>query len=182
MTAFSSLLQRNAAFAHDFQSVPLAPPSAGVVIVSCLDHRLPPEHFLALADGEAPVIRNAGGRVTPAVIQDVAFLASLSANVFAADDPTSTLFEVAIIHHDTCGTGFLADESFRRLTADQTGIAESVLSASIVLDPRRSVRDDVARLLAAPEIPPRVSVSGHVYDVSTGRVTTVVEARSRVAR
>ena len=175
MTRIAPLIERNARLATHYTPVPLAPPSSGALIVSCLDHRLPPELFLGLESGEAPVIRNAGGRVTPAVISDIAFLAFL-AEQLVGDAAVDSLFEVAVIHHTECGTGFLAAPTFRRRTSDATGLTEDDLAATVVLDPHETVRHDVRRLLDAPEISPKVSVSGHVYDLASGRLTTVVDA------
>jgi carbonic anhydrase len=180
MTRIAPLLERNARLAADYAPVALAPPSSGAVILSCLDHRLPPELVLGLETGETPVIRNAGGRVTPAVIQDLAFLAFL-AEQLVGEAGAEDLFEVAVIHHTQCGTGFLGDAAFRRQAADATGLREDDLAASVVMDPYETVRDDVRRLLEAPEISDKVSISGHVYDLATGRLATVVDA-SRPAR
>jgi carbonic anhydrase len=85
--------------------------------------------------------------------------------------------EVAVIHHTQCGTGFLADPGFRREACDMTGADEGALEASAVADPHTTVLVDVERLLRSPLLPPTMSVSGHVYDVETGRITTVVDAR-----
>ena len=178
MTRIEPLLERNARIAAGYTPAPLAPPTAQAVILSCLDHRLPPEIFLGLETGEAPVIRNAGGRVTPAVIQDVAFLAFLAEELFGGTAaPGASLFEVAVIHHTQCGTGFLGDAAFRRQAARATGLSEDTLASSVVDDPVTTVHEDVDRLLAAPQVSAKVSVSGHVYDLDTGRLTTVVDAR-----
>ncbi len=176
MTRIAPLIERNARLATGYAPVPLAPPTSGAVILSCLDHRLPPELVLGLQTGEAPVIRNAGGRVTPAVIADVAFLAFLAERL-VGETRGGDLFEVAVIHHTQCGTGFLGDATFRRQASQATGLSEDDLAASVVLDPAETVRGDVRRLLEAPEISPRISVSGHVYDVATGRLTTVEDDR-----
>ena len=175
MTRIAPLLERNARLAADYAPVALAPPSSGAVILSCLDHRLPPELVLGLESGEAPVIRNAGGRVTPGVIQDLAFLAFLAEQLLGGTGDVE-LFEVAVIHHTQCGTGFLGDAAFRRQAADATGLREGDLAASVVMDPYETVRDDVRRLLEAPEISDKVSISGHVYDLASGRLAMVVDA------
>jgi carbonic anhydrase len=176
MTRLTPLLERNAEFARDHAPVPLAPPSAGLVVVTCLDHRVDPAAVLGLRLGEAPVIRNAGGRVGPAVVNDLAYLAFLAEKLFGMP---GELFEVAIIHHTQCGTGFLADPGFLHQAAEATGLPEAALGDSAVADPHRTVRADVALLLASPLLSPKVSVSGHVYDVTTGRLTTTVDARYR---
>jgi carbonic anhydrase len=86
------------------------------------------------------------------------------------------LFEVAVIHHTQCGTGAFADDSFRRSYAQRIGAEESTLREHAVLDPATTVTRDVERLRSARSISPRVTVSGHVYDVVTGLVTTVTPA------
>jgi carbonic anhydrase len=177
MTKMIPLLQRNEQFAASYTPGPLGPPTAQVVIVACLDHRVDPAITLGLQLGDAVVIRNAGGRVTPAVVDDLAYLAFLAGQLFSGQVAADGLFEVAVVHHTQCGTGFLADPGFRHQAAESTGLPEAALEASAVADPHASVRADVERLLAAPSLSRRVSVSGHVYDIATGRVTTVVGAR-----
>ena len=177
MTKMSPLFERNEQFAAAYTPGPLGPPAAQVVIVTCLDHRVDPAITLGLQLGDAPVIRNAGGRVTPAVIEDIAFLAFLAEQLFAGQIAVDRLFEVAVVHHTQCGTGFLADPGFRHQAAEATGLAEAALEAAAVADPRATVTADVERLLTSRLLSPRVSVSGHVYDVATGHVTTVVDAR-----
>jgi carbonic anhydrase len=171
------LLARNDQFARTYAPIPLAPPAAQTIIVTCLDHRVDPAITLGLRLGEAPVIRNAGGRVTPAVIADIAYLAFLAGQLFTGQIEPGRLFEVAVIHHTQCGTSFLADPAFRQQAAAATGTSEAELAASAVADPQVTVRADVELLLGSPAIPPAVSVSGHVYDVDTGRVVTVADAR-----
>ena len=177
MTKMIPLLQRNEQFAAAYTPVPLGPPAVQAVIVTCLDHRVDPAIILGLRLGDAVVIRNTGGRVTPAVIGDIAYLAFLAGQLFSGQIAAEGLFEVAVVHHTQCGTGFLADPGFRHRAAGSTGMPEAVLEAAAVTDPHASVRADVGRLLAAPSLSPQVSVSGHVYDIATGRVTTVVDAR-----
>jgi carbonic anhydrase len=89
------------------------------------------------------------------------------------------LFEVAVIHHGQCGTGFLADPAFRARASARTGVAEERLLGVLVDDPERTVREDVARLVAAPLISPKIPVSGHVFDIDTGRITTICEVAAR---
>jgi carbonic anhydrase len=177
MTRMTPLLERNEQFARTYTPVPLGPATAQVVLVTCLDHRVDPAIVLGLRLGDAPVIRNAGGRVTPAVIDDLAFLAFLAEQLFAGQVAVDRLFEVAVVHHTQCGTGFLADAGFRHQAAEATGLAEAALGATAVADPHTTVKADVERLLASPLLSPKVSVSGHVYDIATGRVTTTLDAR-----
>ena len=85
-------------------------PKLRLFVITCLDPRVDPAHFLGLGLSDAMVVRNVGGRVTPEVINDVAFIGQLAENVL----PDGPLFEVAVIHHTQCGTGALADDTFRR--------------------------------------------------------------------
>ena len=176
MTRMTPLLERNEQFALTYTPAALGPPAAEVVVLTCLDHRVDPAHLLGLAIGDAPVLRNAGGRVTPAVIADLAYLAFLADQLFGDQLEPGRSFEVAVMHHTQCGTSFLADAGFRHQAAEATGVAEADLAAAAVADPQATVRADVARLLASPLLSPKVSVSGHVYDIDTGLVTTVVDA------
>jgi carbonic anhydrase len=177
VTRMTPLLERNEQFAQTYTPAPLGLPAAQVLIVGCLDHRVDPAIVLGLRLGDAPVIRNAGGRVTPAVVDDVAYLAFLAGELSGGQDARDTLFEVAVVHHTQCGTGFLADPGYRRRAAEATGVPEAELAASAVADPYATVKADVERLLASPKLSPKVSVSGHVYDIATGRVTTTLDAR-----
>ena len=176
MTKMTPLLERNEQFARTYTPVPLGLPAAQVLVVTCLDHRVDPAIVLGLQLGDAPVIRNAGGRVTQAVIDDIAYLGFLAEQLFG-DQAADDLFEVAVVHHTQCGTGFLADPDFRHQAAEATGVPEATLDASAVADPHLTVKTDVERLLASPLLSPKVSVSGHVYDIATGHVTTTLEAR-----
>jgi carbonic anhydrase len=177
MTRMTRLLERNEQFTRTYTSAALGLPATQLVVVSCLDHRVDPAIVLGLQLGDAPVIRNAGGRVTQAVIDDIAFLAFLIEQLSGAQDVADAIFEVAVVHHTQCGTGFLADPSFRQQAAAATGLAEAALEASAVADPHTTVKADVERLLTSPLLSPKVSVSGHVYDIASGRVTTTVDAR-----
>ncbi|MGH2910323.1 MAG: carbonic anhydrase [Solirubrobacteraceae bacterium] len=165
-----SALQRNRQFAaagrHEGAGVF---PNLRLFVITCLDPRVDPAHFLGLGLGDAMIVRNVGGRVTPEVINDVAFIGQLAENVL----PDGPLFEVAVIHHTQCGTGALADDTFRRRHAERIGIDEAALLEHAVLDPAATVRGDVERLRSAPAIPSRIAVSGHVYDVVTGLIQTV---------
>ena len=166
-----SALERNRAFAgaggHEGAVIF---PNLRLFVVTCLDPRVDPAHFLGLQMSDAVVVRNVGGRVTPEVINDVAFISQLAENML----PEGPLFEVAVIHHTQCGAGALADDTFRRTYAERIGADESSLRQHAVLDPAATVASDIERLRSARAISPRVLVSGHVYDVVTGLVETVV--------
>jgi carbonic anhydrase len=177
MTRMTPLLERNQRFARTYNPTALGVPAAQMLIVTCLDHRVDPAIVLGLQLGDAPVIRNAGGRVTQAVIDDIAYLAFLAEQMFGDQGAAETLFEVAVVHHTQCGTGLNADPGWRHEAAEATGLSEAALEASAVADPHATVRADVELLLASPMLSPKVSVSGHVYDIATGRLTTAVDAR-----
>ena len=177
MTRMTPILDRNQQFARTYAPVEIAPPTTQMLIVTCLDHRVDPAIVLGLQLGDAPVIRNAGGRVTQAVIEDIAYLAFLAGQLFGGQPASGSPFEIAVIHHTQCGTSFLADPGFRDRAAEATGIPAATLGDAAVADPHVTVKADVERLLTSPLLSPKVSVSGHVYDIATGRVTTSVDAR-----
>jgi carbonic anhydrase len=173
-----TLLTRNAAFAardarHNAPRPPFLP-HKGLYVITCVDPRVGPADFLGLEFGEAIVARTVGGRVTPAIIQDVAYIGYL-VETKAPDGP---YFEAAIIHHTDWGSCLLADEQLRHGFSERTGYDEQMLSELPALDPPVTVRADVQRLLSDPRISPRITVSGHVYDVHSRLVRTIVEPRS----
>jgi carbonic anhydrase len=145
-------------------------PKLRLFVVTCIDPRTDPAHFLGLELSDALVLRNAGGRVTPEVTRDVAFIAQLAEGAIAE----GPLFEVAVVHHNQCGTGALVDDNFRHRYGERIGADEAELRDRAVLDPEATVRHDVELLRGAPEVPDRVQISGHVYDVVSGLVETVV--------
>lgn len=175
--SIEAAIERNRVFAAaGGQKNAVVFPNLRLFLITCLDPRVDPAHFLGLKLSDAIVVRNVGGRVTPDVIKDVAFIGQIAENVL----PDGPLFEVAVIHHTQCGAGALADATFRRGYAQRIGADESELRDRAVLDPVATVTSDVARLRSAPSIPARVTVSGHVYDVVTGLVQTILPA-GRVA-
>lgn len=170
-----SALARNRAFAaaggHDGASLF---PTMRLLVVTCLDARVDPAHIFGFEVGDALVIRNNGGRVTSQVINDLAYVSQLA----EAARPDGPLFEVAVIHHTECGAARLADDGFRRKYAERIGADSSGLEEYAILDPAATVAKDVARLRDSEGISPRITVSGHVYDLTTGLVDTVIPADS----
>jgi carbonic anhydrase len=174
MTQLATLLERNRVFAaaggHEGAVVV---PRLMVAVVTCLDPRVDPAQVLGLELSEAIVIRNVGGRITNEVVDDLAFLGVLS-DTLRLDDG-GPLFEIAVLHHTQCGAGALADDGFRRRYAERIGAPDpDALRASAVVA-------DLARLRAAPQLGGRHSLSGHVYDVTTGLVRTVADESAAVA-
>ena len=172
-TRIESAFERNRGFAaaggHEGAVVF---PNLRLFVITCLDPRVDPAHFLGLRLGDAMVVRNVGGRVTPEVINDVAFIGQIAEGAL----PDGPLFEVAVIHHTQCGAAALGDDTFRHRYAGRIGAEESALRSRAVIDPAATVSSDVERLRATPAISPRVKVSGHVYDVVSGRVETLIPA------
>lgn len=174
----AAALARNRAFAAaaGHQGAAMFP-TLGLLVISCLDARVDPAHILGLNLGDALVLRNGGGRVTPEVIEHIALVCQLAERAI----PEGPLFEVAVIHHTECGSRALADDSFRRAYAERIGVTESELREFAASDPAATVTSDVDRLRRAQAISPRVAVSGHVYDIESGLVETIVYAASRSA-
>src|SRR5947209_6292127 len=133
-------LERNRSFAAGRgQEGAVVFPRLGLFVITCLDPRVDPAHFLGLSLGDAIVVRNVGGRVTPEVINDVAFIGQIAETIL----PDGPLFEVAVIQHTQCGSGALADGTFRRRYAERIGADETSLRANAILDPAATVKDDV---------------------------------------
>lgn len=147
----STALVRNRAFAaaggHEGAVVL---PNLGLFVITCMDPRVDPAHFLGLELSDAIVVRNIGGRVTPEVINDVAFISQIAENAL----PEGPLLEVAVIHHTQCGAGALADDTFRHSYAQRIGAEESTVREYAILDPTATVTHDVERLRSAPAISP----------------------------
>src|SRR5258708_32782653 len=171
MEDMDAVLRGNKAFAatgaHETASIVAKYP---VYVITWLDPRTDPSAFLGLEVGDAMVIRNAGGRVSPDVLEDLAYIGYLSRTLV----PGGPRFEVAVVHHNQCGTRYLADGKFRRGFADLMGRDEAALAAQAVTDPEQTVRSDVELLRSAAVLPDTITVSGHVYDVTTCLVTTLV--------
>jgi carbonic anhydrase len=171
MSNITPLLERNKEFARSGAHVGLTPvPKYKIFVVTCMDGRVDPAHILGVNPGDALVMRNAGGRVTDEVIREVAFIATLTETLFGDAAPP---FEVAVIHHTSCGSGFLADPDFRHTFAERIHADEDSLADEAVTDPSATVPIDVDKLTSSSLLPAQWSVSGHIYDVDTGLVSTV---------
>jgi carbonic anhydrase len=175
---FVDYLRLNQQFAEtgDMREVPEIPfiPFKQVYLITCIDPRVEPSAVLGAKLGEAIIARNVGGRVTPSVVKDLAWICHLHEN----KTPDADWFEVAVMHHTDCGSGLFADEELRRGYAARGGYDEHTAAAMAVLDPTKSVRDDIALLNSAPELAgsrDRFRIGGYAYDLKTGRVTTVVD-------
>lgn len=173
MSAFDTFIHRNQQFAQaGDRSALTAMPSNRVFVITCVDPRVEPAGFLGIGIGDAIVLRNPGGRVTDATITDIALI-SFMGEFMGAE---GAAMEVAVVHHTQCGMGLLANPEFRSGFAGRTGIADDELASWAVTDPTATVRHDVERLLTSPLATSRLVVSGHVLDLTTGLVTTVLPA------
>ena len=161
MSDVQTLLERNAAYAatHEVQR-PV--PAMGTLIVSCLDARTDPASFLGVRSGDAVVVRNGGGRVTPDVERDVAFLSVLYKQM------SGNLPKVALVHHTGCGMQRLADPHTLTQISRASGLTEASLQHVAIHDPADSLREDLDRLRRSSVVPEGVLVTGLIYDTVTG--------------
>jgi carbonic anhydrase len=173
MANIDPLLQRNKHFATtDAREGISFLAKNQVYVITCIDPRTDPSAFLELALGDAMVARNPGGRVSPGVLEDLAYIGYLNQSA----NPDGAKFEVAIIHHTQCGTHYLADPDFRRGFVQLVNGDDATLAAEAVVEPEKTVRVDVEKVRSSTIMPPTITVSGHVYDVTTGLVTTIIPA------
>ena len=171
MTNLETLLDRNRSFAEQFEGRELnIRPRLSAIIVTCLDARVDPAHVLGLGLGDAVVIRNAGGRITPAVMGDLAVLSVLAANW---PGPGAVQLQLVIIHHTDCGMARLANPPFQQQVAKLLSLSDDEVAAMAVTDPARTVLADLERLRHTPGTPDALIVTGLVYDVKTGRIDKV---------
>jgi carbonic anhydrase len=170
MTVPHDLIERNAEFAaNEFSADLTINPSGNIMVVGCVDPRVDPAHVLGLRNGEAAIIRNVGGRITPATLRTMAMLGKVGAANASTHRPGD--WNLVILHHTDCGMTDLAP--FPDLLAEYFEIPVAELEAKSVSDPFGSVRADVDVILQAIHASAYL-VSGLVYDVETGLVETVV--------
>ena len=171
MPTVDTLIERNTTFASErFEVLPPIPQSKALII-TCADIRVDPAHVVGLELGQAAVIRNVGGRITPATVQMLAMLAAVAAAEGASGD-----WELVLLQHTDCGITRLT--GFPDLLADYFGTDTDALPGRCVSDPRAAVRADIALLQENAVFPSTLTISGLVYDVKTGAITTVVPARA----
>ncbi|MVV48674.1 carbonic anhydrase [Pseudomonas sp. PB120] len=171
MDFLQTLTQRNAAFAENGFAADLKIiPSQKTMIIGCVDPRVDPMDVLKLEPGEAAVIRNVGGRVTPDLFQTMAILGTVS-RVGGAG--VGEGWNLIVLHHTQCGISGCYHHA-PGLLAKYMGVAEQELPALEIDNPYKSVAIDVAALKANPNLPGGLTVTGLVYDVATGLIETVV--------
>ena len=154
-------------------SLPDALVTVKAVVIGCADMRADPAHLLGLEPGEAVVMRNIGGRVTPGLLELMGLLGKIGQNAGKVPGGGGE-FNLVVLHHTDCGILRLADET--ALLTKYFQVDASELPSKAVRDPRAAVAADVAALRAVPGLPGEWITSGLVYDVSTGLVEVVVPA------
>ncbi len=168
----TTLLDRNRSFAEQFAAGDLKIlPRMSTILLTCLDARVDPAHLFGLGLGDALVIRNAGGRITPAVMRDLGILGVLAANM---PGPSAMQLELVVMHHTDCGMSRLATPAIQQQAAERLGLSVDEVAAMAITDPATSVKDDIERLCQAPGTPDQLVVSGLVYDVKNGTINQVV--------
>jgi carbonic anhydrase len=172
------LVQRNKEFAVKqsaagtlMPSLPQAMPKVKAIIIGCADMRVDPAHVLGLQPGEAVVLRNIGGRITPGLLQQLGLLGRIG-EVAGEVPGGGGEFHMIVLQHTDCGITRLARDP--AMLAPYFQIQESELKGKAVTDPRAAVAADVAALRAIPALPGMWLISGLMYDVSTGLVDIVV--------
>jgi carbonic anhydrase len=162
MSQTDELLKNNEAYAASFDKggLPL-PPARKVAVVACMDARLNPSYLLGLEEGDAHVIRNAGGVITDDEIRSLA----ISQRLLGTE-------EIILIHHTDCGMLTFHDDDFRRQIQEDTGIKPQWAAESFA-DLEEDVRQSKARIDASPFVPHKDSIRGFIYDVDTGRLQEV---------
>jgi len=162
MSATDDLLRNAEAYAESFDKGDLPiPPGRKVAIVACMDARLNPYSLLGLEEGDAHLIRNAGGVITDDEIRSLA----ISQRLLGTE-------EIVLIHHTDCGMLTFTDEEFRSSIEDDTGVKPE-WSSEAFSDLDENLRQSLARVNDSPFIPNKDSVRGFVYEVETGRLREV---------
>jgi carbonic anhydrase len=174
------MLQRNKDFAAQqsaagalMPSLPQAMPNVKAIIIGCADMRVDPAHVLGIKPGEAVVLRNIGGRVTPGLLEQLGLLGRIG-EVAGRIPGGGREFHIIVLQHTDCGITHLAGDP--GLLGHYFQIREAELKTKAVSDPRAAIAVDVASLRAIPALPSKWFISGLLYDVATGLVEIVVPA------
>jgi len=177
MSNLDSLLERNQVFAAQqsaagtlMPSLPQALPNVKAIIIGCADMRVDPAHILGIKPGEAVVMSNIGGRITPGLLEQLGLLGRIGQ--IAGEIGGGGEFHIIILQHTDCGITRLAGDP--AMLARYFQMEEGELKSKAVTDPRAAVAVDVALLRTIPALPGGWLVSGLVYDVATGLVEVVV--------
>jgi carbonic anhydrase len=162
MSVADEYLKNNEAYAETYTGLPSGRPSRQVAIVACMDARLDVARLLGMGDGEAHVMRNAGGAVTDDMIRSLAISQRLLGTT-----------EIILIHHTDCGMQKTSEDKLKGAIEAETGIRPP-WAVEAFADAASDVRQSVARLKASPFIPHKDAIRGLVFDVVTGRLDEVL--------
>jgi len=178
MNSLDSMLERNKKFAAQqsaagtlMPSLPRALPNVKAIIIGCADMRVDPADVLGIRPGEAVVIRNIGGRITPGLLEQLSLLGRIG-QVAGEIPGGGGEFHIIVLQHTDCGITRLTGDP--AMLAHYFQIQEGELKAKAVPDSRAAVAVDVAALRAIPALPSQWLISGLVYDVATGLVEIIV--------
>ncbi|MFY9938177.1 MAG: carbonic anhydrase [Silvibacterium sp.] len=178
MTHLDSMLERNKDFAAQqsaagtlMPSLPRATPNLKAMIIGCADMRVDPAHLLGIKPGEALVLRNIGGRITPVLLEELGLLGRVG-QVLGVIAGGGGEFHLIVLQHTDCGITRLVGDPAK--LAHYFQIQEGEVEKKAVPDPHAAVAVDVALLRTIPALPGSWLVSGLVYDVATGLVEVVV--------
>jgi carbonic anhydrase len=162
MSVTDELLANNASYAASFGKSDLPmPPAKKVAVLACMDARLDPARVLGLEEGDAHVIRNAGGVVTDDAIRSL----TISQRLLGTE-------EIILIHHTDCGMLTFTDDEVKSAIAEQTGIRPH-FALEAFADCDADIQQSIARIKASPFLPRRDQVRGFVYEVESGRLREV---------
>jgi carbonic anhydrase len=161
MSVTDELLANNARYAETFSGPLPLPPSKKVAVVACMDARINVYGALGLAEGEAHVIRNAGGVITEDEIRSLA----ISQRLLGTE-------EIILIHHTDCGMLTFTDDDFRKSILADVGVKPG-WAAEAFDDLEVDVRQSIERIKASPFVPNKNSIRGFVFDVATGELDEV---------
>ncbi|HEX3779998.1 MAG TPA: carbonic anhydrase [Pseudonocardiaceae bacterium] len=161
MSVTDELLANNAKYVESFSGPLPLPPAKHVAVVACMDARINVYGVLGLQEGEAHVIRNAGGVITEDEIRSLA----ISQRLLGTE-------EIILIHHTDCGMLTFTDDGFKSAIADEVGVKPG-WAAEAFSDLDTDVRQSIARIKASPFIPKKDAIRGFVFDVATGKLNEV---------
>ncbi|HEX4471209.1 MAG TPA: carbonic anhydrase [Nocardioides sp.] len=161
MSVTDQLLENNEKYAADFTGPLPLPPARQVAVLACMDARLDVHDLLGLDEGDAHVIRNAGGVATDDAIRSLAISQRLLGTR-----------EIVLIHHTDCGMLTFSDDEFKAGIQEETGL-KPAWAAEAFADLDEDVRQSIGRIKASPFVPHTGQVRGFVFDVETGRLAEV---------